>query len=73
MAWKRIPSTLGEPEIVEAPDYLAVLTEGGRALPFGITGISIDFGTIAAPLTWLGIDGGTIASPSRLPLDFGSV
>jgi hypothetical protein len=68
---KRFPPTFGESETVVAPDYLVVMSERGRALPFGITGIGIDFGTLAAPTTIISLDGGTIVAPSRLPLDFG--
>jgi hypothetical protein len=70
---RRLPTTLGEDEIVRAPDYFAVLTERGRAMPYGITGIGIDFGTVTNPLTWLSLDGGSIASASRLPIDFGTI
>ncbi len=70
---KRLPSTLGEWEVVAAPDYLAVMTEAGRALPFGFTGISLDFGTVTSPTTVYGLDFGTATQPSRLPIDFGTV
>jgi hypothetical protein len=69
----RLPSTLGEWEVVQAPDYLAVLTEAGRAMPYGITGIGIDFGTVTNPTTIISLDGGGITAASRLPIDFGTV
>jgi hypothetical protein len=68
---RRFPPTFGEDETVVAPDYLVLMSEAGRALPYGITGLGIDFGTLASPTTIISLDGGTLASPSRLPLDFG--
>ncbi len=68
---KRFPPTFGEWETLAAPDYLVVMTEAGRALPYGITGFGIDFGTLTNPTTIVSLDGGTIAAPSRLPFDFG--
>ena len=64
---------LAEDEIVQADQYLAVMVEDGRAMPFGFTGISFDFGSITAAFVNVGIDGGSITSPSRLPIDFGTI
>lgn len=69
----RLPSTLGEWEVAAAPDYLALMTEAGRALPYGFTGISLDFGTCTSPTTVFGLDFGTVTAASRLPIDFGTV
>jgi hypothetical protein len=70
---RRIPSVLAEDEIVQAPDYLAVMVENGRAMPYGFTGISFDAGSITAAFVNVGFDFGSIASPSRLPIDFGTI
>lgn len=68
---KRYPPTFGEAETVAAPDYLLLMSENGRALPYGITGLGIDFGTLTNPTTIISLDGGSITAPSRLPIDFG--
>lgn len=69
---RRIPSVLAEDEIVQAPDYLAVLVEAGRAMPFGFTGIGYDAGAITAPFLNVTFDFGTFTDPARLPIDFGT-
>ena len=68
---KRFPPTFGEHETILAPDYLLLMSEAGRALPYGITGLGIDFGTLTNPTTIISLDGGTITAPKRLPIDFG--
>jgi hypothetical protein len=70
---RRIPSVLAEDEIVQAPQYLAVMVEDGRAMPYGFTGISFDAGSITAAFVNVGFDFGSITSPSRLPIDFGTI
>jgi len=70
---RRIPSTLGEDEIVQAPQYLAIMVEDGRAMPFGFTGIGYDAGSITAAFENVTFDFGSITSPSRLPIDFGTI
>ena len=70
---RRIPSVLAEDEIVQAPDYLAIMVEAGRAMPFGFTGITFDAGSITSPFLNVGFDFGSIVSPSRLPIDFGTI
>ena len=70
---RRIPSVLAEDEIVQAPDYLAVMVESGRAMPYGFTGIGYDAGSITAAFENVTFDFGSVVSPSRLPIDFGTI
>ena len=70
---RRIPSVVAEDEIVQAPQYLAIMVEDGRAMPFGFTGIGYDAGAITAAFENVTFDFGSITSPSRLPIDFGTI
>lgn len=70
---RRIPSVLAEDEIVQAQDYLALMVESGRAMPFGFTGIGYDAGSITAAFENVTFDFGSLVAPSRLPIDFGTI
>lgn len=70
---RRIPSVLAEDEIVQAPQYFAIMVEDGRAMPFGFTGIGYDAGSITAAFENVTFDFGSLTSPSRLPIDFGTI
>lgn len=70
---RRIPSVLAEDEIVQAPQYLAIMVEDGRAMPYGFTGIGYDAGAITAAFENVTFDFGSVTAPSRLPIDFGTI